>query len=133
MYSSGGATVRVVATPFAVSTVAETVVRRAQDAGAEHVCVGLGVSQAAHVREIGAYADGAIVGTALVRALRAEGFAAVVSGAGPSVLVLADGPGRRLDAARVAASVSDTPWEPLMLAVDVKGGTVRDHTEGSPV
>ena len=65
--------------------------------------------------------------------LRAEGFAAVVSGAGPSVLVLADGPGRRLDAARVAASVSDTPWEPLMLAVDVKGGTVRDHTEGSPV
>ncbi|MPS41911.1 MAG: homoserine kinase, partial [Pseudomonas sp.] len=39
----------------------------------------------------------------LVRALRAAGFAAVVSGAGPSVLVLADGPGRRLEAARVAA------------------------------
>ena len=68
---------------------------------------------------------------ALVRALRAEGFAAVVSGAGPSVLVLADGPGRRLDAARVAASATDTPWEPLMLAVDVRGGTVRDYTEGS--
>lgn len=70
---------------------------------------------------------------ALVRSLRAEGFAAVVSGAGPSVLVLADGPGRRLDAARVAASSSETLWEPLMLAVDVKGGTVRDHTEGSTV
>ncbi|MCR2813489.1 MULTISPECIES: homoserine kinase [Microbacterium] len=67
----------------------------------------------------------------LVRALRAEGFAAVVSGAGPSVLVLADGPGQRLVAAEVAAAVADTPWEPLMLAVDVKGGTVRDQTEGS--
>lgn len=67
----------------------------------------------------------------LVRALRAEGFAAVVSGAGPSVLVLADGPGQRLAAAEIAASASDTPWEALMLAVDVKGGTVRDHTEGA--
>ncbi len=67
----------------------------------------------------------------LVQALRAEGFAAVVSGAGPSVLVLADGPGRRLEAAAVAASVADTPWEALMLAVDVKGATVREHTEGS--
>lgn len=67
----------------------------------------------------------------LVRALRAEGFAAVVSGAGPSVLVLADGPGRRLAAAEFAATVTDTPWEALMLAVDVRGGTVRDYTEGS--
>jgi len=67
----------------------------------------------------------------LVRALRARGFAAVVSGAGPSVLVLADGPGQRLEAAEVAASVTDTPWEPRMLAVDVKGGTVRNHTEGA--
>lgn len=31
------------------------------------------------------------------------------------------------------SSSSETPWEPLMLAVDVKGGTVRDHTEGSTV
>lgn len=61
----------------AVSTAAETVVRRAKEAGAEHVCVGLGVSQAAHVREIGAYADGAIVGTALVRALGEGGPQAV--------------------------------------------------------
>ena len=36
-----------------------------------------------------------------------------------------------LDAARVAASATDTPWEPLMLAVDVRGGTVRDYTEGA--
>lgn len=67
----------------------------------------------------------------LVRALRAEGFAAVVSGAGPSVLVLADGPGRRLAAAEVAASATDHPWEARMLAVDVRGGTVRDYPEGS--
>jgi homoserine kinase len=60
----------------------------------------------------------------LVRSLRAAGFAAVVSGAGPSVLVLADGPGARLAAAEHAKEVVDTPWEALMLAVDVKGGTV---------
>ncbi|WP_417508402.1 homoserine kinase [Microbacterium sp.] len=67
----------------------------------------------------------------LVTALRAAGFAAVVSGAGPSVLVLADGPGRRQDAVEVADSVTDTPWEALMLAVDVRGGTVRERAEGS--
>lgn len=67
----------------------------------------------------------------LVRALRAAGFAAVVSGAGPSVLVLADGPGRRLEAAQVVASVAESPWEAHMLAVDVKGGTVREYAEGS--
>jgi homoserine kinase len=67
----------------------------------------------------------------LVRALRAAGFAAVVSGAGPSVLVLADGPGRRLEAAALAAAATDTPWESLMLAVDFKGGTVREYAEGS--
>lgn len=67
----------------------------------------------------------------LVRALREHGFAAVVSGAGPSVLVLADGPGRRLEAAAVAEQVSDTPWEAHMLAVDVKGGTVKVHAGGS--
>ncbi|MFJ6680004.1 homoserine kinase [Microbacterium sp. NPDC091382] len=66
---------------------------------------------------------------ALVQSLRAAGFAAVVSGAGPSVLVLADGPGRRLEAVDHAATSTDTPWKPLLLAVDVRGGTVRDHTE----
>nr|WP_310018323.1 homoserine kinase [Microbacterium resistens] len=66
----------------------------------------------------------------LVRALRAEGFAAVVSGAGPSVLVLCDGPGRRLDAAAVADAVTDTPWERRMVAVDVRGGSMRNRAEG---
>lgn len=67
----------------------------------------------------------------LVQALRAAGFAAVVSGAGPSVLVLADGPGSRQAAAELAAQVTDTPWEALLLAVDVRGGTVGDRAEGS--
>jgi homoserine kinase len=77
------------------------------------------------------YRAGAMPATiGLVRDLRERGFAAVVSGAGPSVLVLADGPGRRLEAAEIVAE-SNTPWEALMLAVDFKGGTVRDITEGS--
>ncbi len=67
----------------------------------------------------------------LVQALRRAGFAAVVSGAGPSVLVLADGPGRRQDAVEVANAAADTPWESLLLAVDVRGGTVGDRAEGS--
>ena len=57
--------------------------------------------------------------------LRRAGFAAVVSGAGPSVLVLADGPGRRLEATVLAESVTGSPWEALPLAVDFLGGTVR--------
>ncbi|HKT55975.1 MAG TPA: homoserine kinase [Microbacterium sp.] len=61
----------------------------------------------------------------LVQALRRAGFAAVVSGAGPSVLVLADGPGRRLEATALAESVTGSPWEALPLAVDFLGGTVR--------
>ena len=67
----------------------------------------------------------------LVRMLRAAGFAAVVSGAGPSVLVLADGPGRRLEAADLVAGI-DTPWEAHMLTVDVRGGTVRDAEGSTP-
>lgn len=68
---------------------------------------------------------------ALVRALRSRGFAAVVSGAGPSVLVLADGPGRRVAAAEVVAEIGGGAWQPLMLAVDFKGGTVRTSPEAA--
>lgn len=60
-----------------VSSAAEDVVRRAREAGAERVCVGLGVSSREHVLEIGVYADGVIVGTALVRALGEGGPDAV--------------------------------------------------------
>lgn len=62
----------------------------------------------------------------LVAKLRQAGFAAVVSGAGPSVLVLADGPGGRAEAAKIADNADGVTWEPWMLAVDFKGGTVKD-------
>ncbi len=79
------------------------------------------------------YRAGAMPATsALVRELRARGFAAVVSGAGPSVLVLADGPGKRQEAAAVAAAVGEGDWEQLMLAVDVRGGRVSSRAEGLP-
>lgn len=61
----------------AVSDAALSVVERARAAGAENVCVGLGVSRREHVEEIGSYADGVIVGTALVRALGDGGPTAV--------------------------------------------------------
>jgi len=48
-----------------------------------------------------------------------------------SVLVLADGPGRRLDAVAVADAHASGTWQPLMLAVDFLGGTVRASAEGA--
>lgn len=64
---------------------------------------------------------------ALVRALRADGFAAVVSGAGPSVLVLCGDPVERLAAAELVSVATTTPWQARMLAVDFKGATVIVH------
>ncbi|MDQ0673388.1 homoserine kinase [Pseudarthrobacter siccitolerans] len=69
---------------------------------------------------------------ALISALRAAGHAAVVSGAGPTVLVLADG---QAEAAAVvtfieeftAADTPDTGWRVLKLAVDVEGAKVELH------
>ncbi|GAA1131804.1 tryptophan synthase subunit alpha [Arthrobacter flavus] len=61
----------------AVSSAARAVVDAAHGAGADRACVGLGVSTAAQVKEIAAYADGVIVGTALVAALRDGGVEAV--------------------------------------------------------
>ena len=61
----------------AVSDAATGVVAAAKAAGAERVCVGLGVSTAEQVAEIAAYADGVIVGSALVAAVRDGGVDAV--------------------------------------------------------
>lgn len=47
-------------------------VERTRAAGAERVCVGLGVSNGQQAREIGRYADGVIVGSALVKTLFEE-------------------------------------------------------------
>ena len=64
---------------------------------------------------------------ALIQVLRQNGFAAVVSGAGPSLLVLASDPAQRLVAAELVAKNSTTRWQSLMLAVDFKGATVISH------
>ncbi|WP_166981263.1 homoserine kinase [Paramicrobacterium fandaimingii] len=63
--------------------------------------------------------------TETIALLRANGHAAVVSGAGPSILVLCDGPGERLEAARLVDNEAATPWRAEMLAVDFKGATVE--------
>lgn len=44
-------------------------VERTRNAGAEHVCVGIGVSTPEQGAEVGSYADGVIVGSALVRSM----------------------------------------------------------------
>lgn len=61
----------------------------------------------------------------LIEELRGAGHAAVVSGAGPSILVLADDPAERQAAAELAADhIGD--WQALLLAVDIKGATVEE-------
>ena len=67
----------------------------------------------------------------LVRTLRDARLRRGGVGGGSERARARDGPGRRLEAAELAARATDTPWEALMLAVDFKGGTVRDITEGS--
>ncbi len=64
---------------------------------------------------------------ALIQMLRKNGLAAVVSGAGPSLLVLCSDPAQRLVAAELVAENSTTQWQALMLAVDFKGATVVPH------
>ena len=59
----------------------------------------------------------------LIAALRSKGHPAVVSGAGPSVLVLEDDPQKRLSAiAHVEKNFPD--WNAMPLAVDVKGASL---------
>ena len=62
----------------------------------------------------------------LIQELRDRGHAAVVSGAGPSVLVLASDPAERLEATKFVTE-SYPEWRALLLAVDFKGATVGLH------
>ncbi|TFV82216.1 tryptophan synthase subunit alpha [Microbacterium sp. dk485] len=66
---------------------ARTLVGRLRAAGAERACVGIGISTPDHVAGVVDYADGAIVGTALVRALRDRGL----DGLGETARALAGG------------------------------------------
>ena len=63
---------------------------------------------------------------AIVKLMREHGHAAVVSGAGPSVLVLSSDPAQRLEAAKLAGQYYPD-WQALLLAVDFKGATVALH------
>jgi len=58
----------------ALDQAARTLVQRLRAQGAQRACVGIGISNAEHVASVLEYADGAIVGTALVRALRDGGL-----------------------------------------------------------
>jgi tryptophan synthase alpha chain len=60
-----------------VDDAARALVGRLRTQGARSVCVGLGISTAEQVRDVVGFADGAIVGSALVRALAEGGVAAV--------------------------------------------------------
>jgi homoserine kinase len=69
---------------------------------------------------------------ALIGALRKAGYAAVVSGAGPTVLVLANGELQAADALDfiqgfTAENTPDIGWRVLKLAVDVEGAKVDLH------
>jgi homoserine kinase len=64
---------------------------------------------------------------ALIQVLRNNGLPAVVSGAGPSILVLCSDPAERMIAADLVERTAATAWQTLMLAVDFKGATVLTH------
>jgi tryptophan synthase alpha chain len=74
-----------------VDQAARTLVDRLRDAGSEASCVGLGISTATQVAEVLEYAEGAIVGSALVKALADGG----VDAAGALAAELARGTARK--------------------------------------
>lgn len=75
-----------------LSSSAAELVRRTRDAGASRICVGVGVSTPEQAGEVAGFADGVIVGTALVRALSgADGGPGGPVGAGELAARLAEG------------------------------------------
>ncbi len=61
----------------------------------------------------------------LIHKLREKGYAAVVSGAGPSVLVLCADPSERVAVQDFVANLDNQSWEALMLTVDIQGATLE--------
>jgi tryptophan synthase alpha chain len=62
-----------------LDALARKVVERIRSAGDRPACVGVGISTAEQVREVNSYADGAIVGTAFIKAYEEGGLAALRS------------------------------------------------------
>jgi tryptophan synthase alpha chain len=60
-----------------VDAAAKVLTQRLHDAGCERACVGIGISTGKQVRDVLGYAEGAIVGSALVRSLSEGGVEAV--------------------------------------------------------
>jgi tryptophan synthase alpha chain len=60
-----------------VDQAARVLVTRLREQGVANICVGLGISTPEQVRDVVSFADGAIVGSALVKALSAGGASAV--------------------------------------------------------
>ena len=80
-----------------VDGAAKTLVERLYRNGASEVCVGLGISTPAQVHDVVSFADGAIVGSALVRALAndgADGVATLVRDLQSGTTRSAAGPGK---------------------------------------
>ena len=67
----------VTGTRVTVGSAAQDVVRRTREVTDVPVCVGLGVSTRAQAADVAGFADGVIVGSALVRALGEGGIPAM--------------------------------------------------------
>lgn len=88
---------------------AEQLVADTRAAGAENVCVGLGVSTGAQAAEVGRYADGVIVGSALVRTLLDDApWTTRLDALGRLTGELADGVRRARTTAPAAAPTTST-------------------------
>ena len=72
-----------------LDALARSVVDKVRQAGDIPTCVGVGVSSAEQVREVNTYADGAIVGTAFIKAYESSG----IEGLAQKVRELAEGLG----------------------------------------
>ncbi len=70
-------TMGVTGTRDTLDSAARRLVERLRHADAPEIRVGIGVSSRAQVEEVLTYADGAIVGSAIVRALTSDGIAGV--------------------------------------------------------
>jgi len=68
----------------------------------------------------------------LVHRLRAAGLPAVVSGAGPSILVLGGDPALRAQGQSIIEAAGAVRWTVLTPAVDFKGATVSPHRPDVP-
>jgi tryptophan synthase alpha chain len=101
-------TMGVTGTRDSVGAATRGLVERTRAAGARNVCVGLGVSTGTQAAEVGAYADGVIVGSAFVKALMEDLSAAGADAGGdtadPSA---ASSPGTAVPMPRLAAKARE--------------------------